>query len=496
MTALLQQQAAITRRARRLHVGNLPPGLTGEALKELFNTTMQAAKLAHDEQPCVNDVHMAADNKFGFVEFRSAAECSNALALDGMQLLGKPLRVARPNDYAPPPVELLNAIIPPSISATVTSSNLPQAPGITGMALGGMGNLSSGMAPVNSLMGTQAAAGLHGTRSGAEGVGCAVGCPPSATLCPAVPGALGSIPLVALTVAGLPTPTTGGVLAGVTSPLQNLQALTRRARRLHIGNLPIGVGLTADMLKQFFNAALVSAALHDTSMPGDPVMDAMLGSEGKFGFVEFRTVAEATSCMALNNIELGGKQLRVERPRDYAPMPESMHDELRKAGYLGTTSLAPDGKDLLSAQPPPAAAGNMPMTTSTTAAAGEAGVPPLDVSSPTTVLVLANMMTAAESESPSEMAEILDDTKVECEQHGKVVAVLAPKLGAGGEPGGVVDPVAIGLNVFVRFETTAAAVACAKELHGKHFDGRTVTAAFAEESTMLALSELPCYRDA
>ena len=42
MTALLQQQAAITRRARRLHVGNLPPGLTGEALKELFNTTMQA----------------------------------------------------------------------------------------------------------------------------------------------------------------------------------------------------------------------------------------------------------------------------------------------------------------------------------------------------------------------------------------------------------------------------------------------------------------------
>ena len=53
------------------------------------------------------------------------------------------------------------------------------------------------------------------------------------------------------------------------------------------------------------------------------------GSEGKFGFVEFRTIAEATSCMALNNIELGGKQLRVERPRDYAPMPESMHDEVR-----------------------------------------------------------------------------------------------------------------------------------------------------------------------
>ena len=110
-----------------------------------------------DEQPCVNDVHMAADNKFGcartipvcllrdhsnlagyerpddvvafcrFVEFRCATECSNAIALDGMQLLDKALRVARPNDYAPAPVELMNAIIPAAISATVTSSSVPQA---------------------------------------------------------------------------------------------------------------------------------------------------------------------------------------------------------------------------------------------------------------------------------------------------------------------------------------------------------------------------------
>ena len=50
----------------------------------------------------------------------------------------------------------------------------------------------------------------------------------------------------------------------------------------------------------------------------------------------------------------------------------------------------------------------MPTTMAATAAGGASGgVPPLDVSSPTTVLVLANMMTAAEAESPSEMAEIL-----------------------------------------------------------------------------------------
>ena len=48
-----------------MHVGNLPPGLTGQALKELFNATMRAAQLALDEGDCVNDVHVAADGKFG-----------------------------------------------------------------------------------------------------------------------------------------------------------------------------------------------------------------------------------------------------------------------------------------------------------------------------------------------------------------------------------------------------------------------------------------------
>ena len=69
---------------------------------------------------CVNDVHMAGDNKFCFVEFRSATEASNAMALDQMQLLGKNLRVARPNDYQVRSPRLL----PPSPA----SSRLPPPP--------------------------------------------------------------------------------------------------------------------------------------------------------------------------------------------------------------------------------------------------------------------------------------------------------------------------------------------------------------------------------
>ena len=301
-----RSQAALTRRARRLHVGNLPPGMTIDALKELFNTTMQAAQLAIDADPCVNDVHMASDNRFSFVEFRSAHECSNAIVLDGMQLLGKPLRVARPNDYQPAPPELARVLIPASVSAAVTSSSVSgQAGGMAG-GVGGMAGMIPGMVAPNL---NNALATGQISPPGMAGGGA---------------GALGGISGASLAALS------AGTNSNIAGSAGNHMALTRRARRLHVGNLPLGVGLTIDMIKQFFNAALVSANLHDVTKEGDPVTDVMLGTESKFGFVEFRTIAEANSCMALNNIELGGKQLRIERPRDYAPMPDSMTEELKR----------------------------------------------------------------------------------------------------------------------------------------------------------------------
>lgn len=286
--------------------------MTVDALKELFNTTMLAAQLAVDSNPCVNDVHMASDNRFAFVEFRSALECSNALVLDGMQLLGKPLRVARPNDYQPAPAELVRVLIPQSVSAAVTSSALPgQAGGMLSL-LGIPGLAGMGVNPLSTALAT-----------GQVGF----------------PGMAGSGALGGISGASLAALSAGANVSIGT--VGNHMALTRRARRLHVGNLPLGVGLTTDMIKQFFNAALVSANLHDASKEGDPVVDVMLGTESKFGFVEFRTIAEANSAMALNNIELGGKQLRIERPRDYAPMPESMHEELKRWSCRIITSVAP-----------------------------------------------------------------------------------------------------------------------------------------------------------
>jgi len=264
-----------------------------------------------------------------------------------------------------------------------------------------------------------------------------------------------------------------------------------------VGNLPLGAGLTAEMLKQFFNAAITSANLHDSSKEGDPVIDSMIGSEGKFGFIEFRTIAEATSCIALNNIELAGKQLRIERPRDYAPMPDSMLDELRAAGVLGNTSISPDGKDLLAAAAPSAASSGGLLQLGLAAppaapAAAPAGPPPVDPSTATPVLVLDAMVSKEDLASAEEMGEILEDARSECSKHG-AVSLYVPKPGVSGPAGSGAEEAAIALKLFAEYGTAAEALACGKELHGKQFDGRTVLASFLPPEAFQAVKGLDCF---
>ena len=525
--ALLQQQAAMTRRSRRLHVSNLPPELTRAALTELFNTVMTASGLACDAQPCVNDVQIAADNKFAFVEFRSVAETTHALCLDGMQLLSRPMRVSRPNDYAAPPRELHNVIIPQAISLTVTSNNPVNVIGgimpnsmTPGMLMGGMTGLPGcGAAPSQFTSHPSAIqpapsitdAGAH-LPSGGPTIGA------SALLAHQVPSIGGAallsvsdtkidartagpgavLPAGASSVSHGPTyllPALTSSVGGGQSLPTSLLAASRRARRLHVGNLPTGIGLTAEMLKHFLNAALVSACLHDANLTepssDQPVIDVTLNGEGKFGFAEFRSIAECTSCLALNNIELNGKSLRIERPRDYTPMPDAMLEQLRAAKILGSTTIAPGGQDMLAhtrnmtglahvvdsidrnASPPPAP--GLPL-------------PPLDTSHATTVLTLANMCTEAEYTDAEEMRDILEDAKGEAEKHGRVLAAAAPK------PGGILrGDSKLCMKVLLRFADPDAAMACAIELHGKQFDGRTVLAAFVPEATFVELLEAGCH---
>jgi len=89
---------------------------------------------------------------------------------------------------------------------------------------------------------------------------------------------------------------------------------------------------------------MTAANLTDKDRAGSMIIWACVVNPHKnFGFVEFRTIAEAESVFALNGIELLGRKLHVNRSHGYEPVPAVAKDELRKHGLLGSTSISPDG---------------------------------------------------------------------------------------------------------------------------------------------------------
>jgi splicing factor U2AF subunit len=91
----------VSRHARRIYVGGLPPTCTEELIKNFFSGALVAIRgTAGEGEPIINTYHNR-EKSFAFLEFRSVAEASNAMALDGILYEGVALRVRRPNDYNP-----------------------------------------------------------------------------------------------------------------------------------------------------------------------------------------------------------------------------------------------------------------------------------------------------------------------------------------------------------------------------------------------------------
>ena len=94
-----------TRKARRLYVGNLPPGPppNEQVLVDFFNAAVTQAGIALPQlagPPVVSAwVSTEPDRKFAFVELRTMEECANALSLNGIQFQGTALRISRPSDF-------------------------------------------------------------------------------------------------------------------------------------------------------------------------------------------------------------------------------------------------------------------------------------------------------------------------------------------------------------------------------------------------------------
>jgi splicing factor U2AF subunit len=108
---VLQQQAAsavlaASKTQREVYVGNLTAGLvTGDMLRQLFNSTMAAAfpDMAQPGYDPVVNVNVHTDGRYAFVELRTPDMASASLQLNGqVQLLGATLSIGRPSGYVDP----------------------------------------------------------------------------------------------------------------------------------------------------------------------------------------------------------------------------------------------------------------------------------------------------------------------------------------------------------------------------------------------------------
>ena len=88
--------------------------------------------------------------------------------------------------------------------------------------------------------------------------------------------------------------------------------ISRRVRKVFIGNIPRDAPeMTPEYLLAFFTEAMTAANLIDPERSGPMIIWAFIEQRTKgFGFIEFRTLAEAESVYALNGIELLGQAAR------------------------------------------------------------------------------------------------------------------------------------------------------------------------------------------
>ncbi|KAJ1471454.1 hypothetical protein T484DRAFT_3519459 [Baffinella frigidus] len=179
-------------------------------------------------------------------------------------------------------------------------------------------------------------------------------------------------------------------MPGATGANVQLMQATKKARRIHVGNLPVGIGLTAQALKDFVASTMTQLSL--TVKPDVPIIDSFLSQEGKFGFLEFRTMTEANNALALTGIELMGRSIRMSRPADYLPLTSDVLAQCEGSGILGTPGDAGVAQVILSST-----------------------VPDVDTSKATEVVVIKHMLSDTELGDDAECKEIAQDTIDKCQ---------------------------------------------------------------------------------
>jgi len=260
--------------------------------------------------------------------------------------------------------------------------------------------------------------------------------------------------------------------------------LTQQARKLYVGNLPVGIAINEQMLTEFFNSTVTRLGITTPN----PVLSSWRSSEGTFCFVEFRSVQDTTTCLTLlQGVTLGGRSLRVGRPAGYKPPPPQFANYI--VGCPSSTFKPPSIPPGLNTTMSSLVGADLGITNPLlTSMQGLSQVKQESSPAPTKVLLLLHMVTAEELMDDDEFSDIVLDIREECEKFGTVEQIVIPRpIGkeTENENGGdnITGPrVGIGVGrIFIKYNGVKGSTAAKEALNGRTFNSNRVAASFYSE---------------
>ncbi|KAL5210482.1 hypothetical protein ABZP36_006105 [Zizania latifolia] len=274
----------------------------------------------------------------------------------------------------------------------------------------------------------------------------------------------------------------------VQSNASSSAAASGGARKLYVGNLHSNI--TEDQLRQVFEPF---GQVELVQLPLDPLTGLCKG----FGFVQFARLEDAKAAQSLNGqLDIAGRVIKVSAVTDQAGVQVSgvttgdLDDDeggglalnassrallMQKLDRSGTTTSLTSGIGATVGLPPVSVLGAPPTAAPVLqpAVPGFGSIPgaslpittqSIEMAPPSECLLLKNMFDPSVETDPDFDLDIRDDVQEECSKFGQVKHIFVDKNTAG--------------FVYLRFDTTMAAMSAQKALHGRWFAGKMIMATF------------------
>ena len=420
------------RESRDVFVGNVPHTATSSQVRDYFNAVFQQLGLARRGEEPVQDCRQNA--KFCFVEFRNEADCARALHLTGMPYAGGAvLRIGRPVKYGGPAGSQ-----PLGWGAVARYREADK--------LNPSHRLSSSSAVGSSAVGVKGSEAGSLLRSETPDPGRRV-----------YAGGLNSPAAQAKTEAEAEA----AILEDALKQRWPLDKETKPYRELFLGNLSPEV--PAMDLREYLGTALRRLGLASASAGNENPIH-ILTNNGKYGFIETRTAADAANLLNLDGVPFFGLRLKISRPTKFAG---GLGGGMGSERYFRWEELFARWQE-----------GELKLMTAGT---------------PSPVLVVTNVASVAQLQNTDFYLDLIDDMRLECSLYGSVQGVIVPRVRTGSTNTGSQQQqeqqhASEGAGmVFIEMTSIDYARNALLALKGRAFNGRTVDVKFYPEGRFRAM---------